>query len=129
MKVYNWSSSMRLLLLPAFVVGALGCSSEVKLNEAPVSVSGKVLQSGRPLGGLVVTFQPLGDGHLRDFPVNKDGSFNGELVSGEYAYFVAKPIVPSAAQAVRKLSPKYFEADLSRTVTIEPGQQLAIALD
>ena len=66
---------------------------------------------------------------FESFRSSKDGTFNGELVSGEYAYYVAKPAVPGAAQAPRKLSPKYFEADLSRTVTVEPGKQLAIALD
>ena len=120
---------MRLFIVLMLIVGLLGCSSEVKLKEAPVSVSGKVSQSGQPVGGMVMIFQPLGDGHVREFPIHKDGTFNGELVSGEYAYYVAKPTVPAAAQAPRKLSPKYFEADLSRTVTVEPGKQLAIALD
>ena len=120
---------MRFFLVLMFIVGLVGCSSEVKLKGAPVSVSGKVSQSGQPVGGLVMILHPLGDGHVREFPVQKNGTFNGELVSGEYAYYVAKPIAPAAAQALRKLSPKYFEADLSRTVTVEPGQQLAIALD
>jgi hypothetical protein len=120
---------MRLFIVLMFIVGSVGCSSEVKLKGAPVSVSGKVSQSGRPVGSMVMIFHPLGDGHVREFPVHKDGTFNGELISGEYAYYVAKPTIPGAAQALRKLPPKYFEADLSRTVTVEPGQQLAIALD
>ncbi len=120
---------MRLFIALMLIIGPVGCSSEVKLKGTPVSVSGKVSQSGQPFGGMVIIFHPLGDGHVREFPVQKDGTFNGELVSGEYAYYVAKPIVPGAAQAFRTLSPKYFEADLSRTVTVEPGQQLAIALD
>jgi hypothetical protein len=111
------------------VVAPAGCSSEVKLNGAPVAVSGKVSQSGRPVGGMAMTFHPLSDGHVREIPVRKDGTFNGELVSGEYAYYVAKPIVPAAVQALKKLPPKYFEADLSRTVVVEPGQLLSIALD
>ena len=77
----------------------------------------------------MMIFQPLGDGHVREFPVQKDGTFNGELVSGEYAYYVAKPTVPAAAQRSENSPAKYFEADLSRTVTVEPGIQLAIALD
>ena len=120
---------MRLFMVLMLIVGLVGCSSQVKLKGTPVSVSGKVSQSGQPVGGMVMVFQPLGDGHVREFPIRKDGTFNGELVSGEYAYYVAKPTVPSAAQAPRKLSPKYFEADLSRTVTVEPDKQLAIALD
>jgi hypothetical protein len=120
---------MRLIVALMLIIGLVGCRSEVKLKGAPVSVSGKVSQSGQPVGGMVMTFQPLGDGHVRELAVQRDGTFNGELVSGEYAYYVAKPVVPADAQALKKLPPKYFEADLTRTVTVEPGQQLAIALD
>ena len=120
---------MRLLLILICIVSLVGCSSEVQLKGTPVNVSGKVSQSGRPLGGMVMIFQPLGDGHVREFPVQKDGSFNGELISGEYAYYVAKPTVQVVAQGLKTLSPKYFDADLSRTVAVESGQQLAIALD
>jgi hypothetical protein len=120
---------MRLLIVLVAVVGLAGCSSEVRLKGAPVNVTGKVSQSGQPVGGMMMVFQPLGDGHMREFPIQKDGSFSGEMISGKYAYFVAKPTVPAAAQAVQKMAPRFFEADLSRTVMIEPGAQVAIALD
>ena len=120
---------MRLFMALMLIAGLAGCGSQVKLKGAPVSISGKVSQGGQPVGGMVMVFQPLGDGHVREFPVQKDGTFNGEIVSGEYAYYVAKPTVPGAAQALKKLSPKNFEADLSRTVAVEAGKQLAIALD
>jgi hypothetical protein len=107
----------------------LGCGSKAELRRAPVSVSGKVLQNGQPFGGMVMVFHPLGDGHFRELPIGKDGTFNGELISGEYAYYVAKPTAPAIAQVVRKLPPKYLEADLSRTLTVEPGKQLAIELN
>ena len=120
---------MRLFFVLILAVGLVGCGSSVKLKSPPVSVSGKVSQSGKPVVAGVMVFQPLGDGHVREFPIRKDGSFSGELISGDYAYYVARPAVPAAAQAVRKLPAKYFEADLSRTVSVEPGTQLAIALD
>jgi hypothetical protein len=120
---------MRLFIVAMLTVGLVGCGSKVKLKSAPVSVSGNVSQSGKPVGAGVMVFQPLGDGHVREFPIRKDGSFNGEMISGDYAYYVARPAVPAAAQALRRLPPKYFEADLSRTVNVEPGVQLAIALD
>ena len=120
---------MRLNIVLILMVGVLGCSSEVQRKAAPVTVTGKVSQSGQPLGGMVMIFQPLGDGHMREFPVQKDGTFNGELISGKYAYYVAKPTIPVAAQALKKLSPQYFEADLARTVIVEPDQQLAIELN
>jgi hypothetical protein len=120
---------MRLLIISILAGSVLGCGSQVKTRDTPVSVAGKVSQSGQPAGGLVMVFQPLGNGHMRELPVQKDGTFNGELVAGEYAYYVARPTVLAAAQPLRKLSPKYFQADMSRTVAVEPGQQLAIALD
>jgi hypothetical protein len=78
---------------------------------------------------MVIVFQPLGDGHVGELPIRQDGTFNGALVSGEYAYYVAKPAVLAAAKSLRNVSPRYFEADLSRTVIVEPDIELAIALD
>jgi hypothetical protein len=120
---------MRLLIVLMLTLGLLGCGSKTKLKESPVSVSGKVSQGSQPFGGMVMIFQPLGDGHVRELPIRKDGTFNGELVSGEYAYYVAKPTVLGAGLGSKKLSPQYFEANLSRTVTVEPDKLLAIALD
>jgi hypothetical protein len=120
---------MRSLIACLFVVGIFGCSSEVKMKSAPVSVSGKVSQSGQPCGGLVMVFHPLGDGHVREIAVQKDGTFNGELISGDYAYYVAKPATAIPVPALKSVAPRYFEADLGRKVTVEPGQHLAIALD
>lgn len=119
----------RVLLATLLLVGLIGCGAEVKLKGAPVSVSGKVSQGGKPLGGIVMVFQPLGDGHVRELPIQKDGSFQGQLVSGEYAYFVAKPVMAAGVQAVRQVAPKYMEADLARTITVAADQPLAIALD
>ena len=120
---------MRLFIVLTIIVGLVGCSREAKLKGAPTSVSGKVSLGNQPVGGVVMVFQPLGDGHVREFPTGKDGTFNGELISGEYAYYVAKPAVRNATQPPIRLSPQYFEADLSRTVTVEGGKQLTIALD
>ncbi len=78
---------------------------------------------------MVMVFQPLGDGHVREFPIQKDGRFKGELITGEYAYFVSKSTVANSGPAPAKLSPQYYEADLSRTVTVEPDKLLAVALD
>ena len=110
------------------VVG-IGCSPGVKLKAPPVNISGNVTQGSRPVGGVAIVFQPLDDGHVREIPVRKDGTFSGELVSGEYAYYVTKPAGLVVAQPAPKLSPKYYQADMSRTVTVEPDKLLAIALD
>ena len=120
---------MRLLIASVLAAGLVGCGSRATMREAPVSVSGKVSQAGQPVSGVMMVFQPLGHGHMRELPVQRDGTFNGEFIAGEYAYFVAKPSVPTAVQPARSLPPKYFQADMSRTVAIEPGAQLAISLD
>ena len=120
---------MRVCVALLLSIGFIGCGSHVKLKEPPVNVTGKVSQSGQPLSGMMVVFQPLGDGHVREFPLRPDGTFNGELIRGEYAYYVTKGAVAAAAQKPITLSSKYFEADLSRTVTVEPDKLLAITLD
>jgi hypothetical protein len=120
---------MRLHILLLLVAGLVGCGSKAQLRGTPVSVSGKVSQSGQPLAGVVMVFQPLGDGHVREFLIGKDGSFKGELISGEYTYFVGRAIAPNGAQLLSKIPPAYLHADLSRTVAVEPDKQLAIALD
>jgi hypothetical protein len=120
---------MRLSIVLILLAGLAGCGSEVPLKRTPVNVSGKVSQAGQPFGGVVMVFQPLGDGHVREFPIGRDGTFSDEIVSGDYAYYVARPTIVAAAKALKKLPPKYFEADMSRTVTVEPGALLAISLD
>jgi hypothetical protein len=120
---------MRVQIVLMLLVVLAGCGADAKLKNTPVSVTGKVSQGGQPVGGMVMVFQPLGDGHVREFPIQKDGTFSGEMISGKYAYYVAKPTAPAAAQALQRLSPKFFEADLSRTVTVEPETLLAISLD
>jgi hypothetical protein len=98
------------------------------LNSTPVSVSGKIFQAGQPVSGVVIAFQPLENGHTRELLVKSDGSFTGEFVAGRYAYYVMKPAVAGPA-APSKVPQQYFQPDLSRTVTVESGMQLAIALD
>jgi hypothetical protein len=112
-------------LIASILIAGLGCSQGAMLKAPSVNVSGNVTQSSRPVGGMAIVFQPLGDGHMREIAVRKDGTFSGELVSGEYAYFVTKP----AGQPASKLPTKYYQADMSRTITVEPDKLLAIALD
>lgn len=128
MQISNPSASLRLTVLGLAVVALAGCGSKATLNSAPVAVTGKVSQAGQPVSGVVMVFQPLENGHIRELPVQKDGSFTGEFVAGKYAYYVTKPAAVAPA-APSKVPAQYFQADLSRTVEVEPGTQLAIALD
>jgi hypothetical protein len=110
-------------------LGIVGCSSGAALKETPASVSGKVSQAGRPVGDVVVSFHPLDRGHPVSFPVKPDGTFQGELIAGNYAYYVGQSKAPNSAAALKKVAPQYLEADLGRSVAVQPGQELVIALD
>ena len=108
---------------------AVGCTQPTTLKEGPVSVPGKLTKAGQPVGDVMVWFQPLDHGHLASFAVRPDGQFQSELVPGNYAYYVAKSTGPKADAAWKRIDPKFWEPDLTRTVAVESGQELAIALD
>jgi hypothetical protein len=114
------------LLLVALVVG---CGMQPGLKSAPVDITGKVSQKGQPIGDVSVTFQPLDKGHMKSLQVKPDGSFEGSLISGTYAYSITQSTGANATTALAKVDPQYLEANLQRTVTIEPGKEVLIALD
>jgi hypothetical protein len=116
-------------VLAIVAVGVIGCSDAPTLKDAPVSVSGKVLQGGKPVGNVVVSFHPLEQGHLKSMPVAIDGTFQGELIDGNYSYYVEKSPAPTSAAALAKIDPKYHQPDLERTVNVEFGKELVLALD
>lgn len=121
--------SLRLLLVFVLAASLVGCGSHASMKQPPVDVTGKLSRGGQPLGGVVMVFQPLGDGHMRELPVGADGSFRGAIVSGEYAYYVAQPASQVPGSSIAAVSPEYFQPQMSRTVMVEPGKELAIALD
>lgn len=110
-------------------VCATGCSNAPAVKDAPVSVTGKVTQGGKPIGNVVVSFHPLDNGHLRSLDVKPDGTFLGEMIAGNYSYYVGKSPAPSSAAALKRIDPKYYEPDLGRSLTIEPGKQIILAFD
>jgi len=117
------------LTLAVAALTTIGCSQPTRLNEAPIAVTGKVSQAGQAVGDVQVSFQPLQHGHPVSLPVSADGTFQGELIPGNYAYFVAKSATPKSDSSIKKIAPKYLEANLTRTIDVQPGQELAIALD
>lgn len=117
------------LALATISCAVIGCTQPTTLKEAPVNVTGKLSKAGQPLGDILVSFQPLDHGHLASFPVKPDGTFQSELIPGNYAYYVAKSAGPKADAALKRVDPKFLEPDLTRIVTVESGQELAIALD
>lgn len=120
---------LNIIALVVLSLAANGCSQPTRLNEAPINVSGKVSQGGQAVGDVQVSFQPLEHGHPVSLPVNADGTFQGELIPGNYAYFVAKSAAPKSEAALKKIDPKFFEPNLERKVAVEDGQELLIALD
>jgi hypothetical protein len=121
--------SLKATVLAAIAAGAIGCSDAAALKDAPVSVSGKVLQGGQPVGNVVVWFHPLDNGHLQNLPVSTDGTFLGELVSGNYAYYVGKSPAPSSEAVLKKIDPKFYEPDLERSISVDFGKEIILALD
>jgi hypothetical protein len=109
--------------------GALGCSDAPVLKDAPVSISGKVTLGGKPVSHVVLSLHPLDQGHLKSFPVAADGTFQGEAISGNYAYYVEKSAAPNSAATMQRIDPKYHQPDMSRSVSVEFGKELALALD
>ena len=122
---------MRLIaiVIVALAMGTIGCSPGPSLKGAPTNVSGKVSRAGQPVGDVLVSFHPLDHGHLSSFPVKPDGTFQGELISGNYAYYVGKSTAPKSEATLKKIDPKFYEADLGRSVAVQAGQELVIALD
>lgn len=121
---------MRNFVSLMIVLTAMGCgASQPGLKNAPVGVSGKLSQGGQPVGNVAISFQPLDHGHVASLPVGPDGTFQGELISGTYAYSIAQSTAADSVQAIGKVAPRYLEPDLQRTVKVEAGQEVLIVLD
>lgn len=120
---------MRSFSIIIMLAATLGCGgSSPGMRGAPVSVTGKLLLAGQPVGDVAVSFQPLDSGHMKSLPVKPDGTFQGELVTGTYAYAIVAS--SSASQSVLgRLAPQYLEPNLDRIVKIQPDQELQITLD
>ena len=123
---------MRVIAILSLVLslGAVaGCSSKPAARTAPMAVTGKVTHAGQPVKDVVVTFQPLDVGHVGAFPLKADGTFQGELIAGNYTYYVASSASPTSAAALKKFDPKFHEANLERSIAVAPGQEIILALD
>lgn len=97
------------------------------LSES-VNVSGKLTKSGRPLGNVTLMLQPLEKGHPAPLKVSVDGSFKGSVVPGKYAYFLM-PLDEANAAVLNGIDASLKEANMQRTITVQPGQsQLDVTL-
>ncbi len=119
---------MRAIVL-AICLGMLaGCSAPVEIRPEAGPLNGKLTNgSGKAIGNVLLTLQPLDTGHLAPLEVAADGTFKGDLYPGKYAYFVSKS-AKGSDQPLKQVDPKYLEADLGRTVDVKPGEELKIVL-
>jgi hypothetical protein len=119
---------MRYLLI-ALMMAFVGCSTSVQKMGASTELKGNITKAGKPVGDVLLTLQPTGDGHVVPLTVAADGTFKGEVVPGKYAYYIGKSASKASEQAIKQVDPKYYQANMTRTVTVESGKDLDIALD
>ncbi|MDZ4658388.1 MAG: hypothetical protein SH868_12490 [Bythopirellula sp.] len=118
------------LLATFLLIAVIGCGApQPGLKGAPVNVNGKVSQAGQPVGNITVSFHPLDNGHLTNLEVKPDGTFQGELISGKYAYSIVQSTPSDATTSAPSIAPEYTQPDLQRTVNVEAGQALEIVLN
>jgi pyridoxine 5'-phosphate synthase PdxJ len=120
---------MKNLIGIVLVLMVVGCSSSVKLLDQAGKISGKLTSSdGQAVANVSLTFQPLETGLPATVQVSEQGAFELEMHAGKYAYFVGKSTAKSGEQALKKVDAKFYEPDMSRTVVVQPGQELSVVL-
>ncbi len=118
-----------LWLMVLTMTTTMGCSTNPGLRTESEKVFGKLSQGdGKVIGNVGLTLQPLDNGFVTTFQVAGDGTFQGEAIPGKYAYFIAKSTAKNADQALKKIDSQYLEANMSRTVVVEPGKELSLVL-
>ena len=116
------------LWMLVLAAGSIGCSGNPRLLPDPVSVQGRVTQvDGKPVKNVVLTLQPTERGHGAGFSVKADGSFTGEIVPGNYAFFFTQQTGKTAADnrvfeaALKAIPAKYRNANLENAVQVKAG--------
>ena len=118
-----------LWLLILTLTMSVGCSNSPGLRSESEKVTGKLSQGdGKAVGNVGLTLQPLDNGFVTVFQVAEDGTFQGEAIPGKYAYFVGKSNAKNADQALKKIDTQYLEANMNRTVVVEPGKAISLVL-
>ena len=120
---------MRYLICLLMFSIVAGCSGNPGIRSESGKVAGKLASGdGKKIGNVGLTLQPLDNGFVTTLQVAEDGSFEGEMIPGKYAFFIGKSAAKNAEQSLKKVDPKFYEANLTRTVVVQPGQELRIEL-
>jgi hypothetical protein len=136
-----------LIVTAAIVLAVSGCSSE---RLVPLSGSVKTA-AGKPVTGVYVVLMPVEGPKSKTcaFPLDADGSFRGEAVSGKYTFYLSrfsvetdddgKPVkradVPKQKEyerAFRQVPPAYRThegAGADRKVEVSSGASLALTVN
>lgn len=114
-------TSLRSLLVIGLLCLFSGCSYKVEMLSEPVSVSGKLTKSGQPLGNVTLMLQPLEKGHPVPLKVGADGAYKGSVVPGKYAFYLT-PLDEANAAVLNGVDASLKEANMQRTISLEPGQ-------
>ncbi len=120
---------MRIVLLVLSLVMCVGCGSSGTPLPAPVAVNGKLEMGGKPIGGLQLNLFPMEGQQPAVIQVAEDGTFKVETISGKYSYYVAKSTAKNSETTLKKVDPKFHEADLTRSVVVQAGQELKVTLE
>ena len=121
---------MRSVLLVLSLLLCVGCGSSGTPQPAPVSVSGKLeMSDGKPIGNLLLTLHPMEGQHPAYIPVGEDGTFKVDTISGKYSYFVGKSTAKNSEASLKKVSAKFQEADLTRSIVVSAGQDLKVVVE
>ena len=76
------------------------------------------------MGNVAVTFQPLDKGHMKSLPVKPDGTFQGELHTGTYAYSIMASSSPETQQATQQSGvPSFWKPAWTGQSRSSPGSK------
>lgn len=117
----------RTILCFLFAGLAIGCQYKVPLMNSPVNVTGKLTKAGKPIGNLTLMLQPTETGHMVPLAVGADGSFQGSVVPGKYAFYLVAN--EDGSSSLAGIDSSLLQASMDRTLTVQPEQtQLDVAL-
>jgi hypothetical protein len=117
--------------LPAGLLVFTGCGYDPGLRNEGSEFKGKLTDAaGKPISGVSVVLQPTIPGALPSGgKVEKDGSFKGKAVPGDYIFSIAPVSENAKSMAFLKgINKKYLSPDAANKVTIAAGGTVEIKL-